>query len=217
MKNALIVEDHEDTRTWLTQVLQEAYPGASIAQAATLRQGMTLSEEESFNLALVDISLPDGSGIELLSHLSQVAPETYLVVTTIFDDDKHLFAALQAGAQGYLLKDQPRRRLVEQLSAVVRGEPPLSPGIARRILRFFTQQQAGGRGPVAVPPVKLTARETDVLTLLAKGLNRNEIAETLGITGNTAAGYIKVIYQKLNVTGRAEAALQAARMGLVGD
>ncbi|MGM0594892.1 MAG: response regulator [Pseudomonadota bacterium] len=216
MKNALIVEDHEDTREWLSGLLDEAFPGIAIGQAATLKQGVALSDTESFNLALVDISLPDGSGIALLERLSRSAPETYLIVTTIFDDDKHLFAALQAGAQGYLLKDQPRQRIIAQLAAVMRGEPPLSPGIARRILRFFTQQQAEGTPTAVEEGVRLTARETDVLRLLAKGCNRNEIATALGISSNTAAGYIKTIYQKLNVSGRAEAALEAARMGLVG-
>jgi DNA-binding NarL/FixJ family response regulator len=213
VKHALIVEDHEDTRNWLKGILEEAFPGIAVTLASTLEQAASLAASASFNLALVDISLPDGSGISLLEKLNATAPDTYLIVTTIFDDDKHLFAALRAGAQGYLLKDQPRHRLIKQLAGVVHGEPPLSPGVARSILRFFAQQE--GDRANAKSAFNLTARETEVLRLLAKGCNRADIAAALGISSHTAAGYIKTIYRKLNVSGRAEAALEAARLGLV--
>ena len=170
-------------------------------------------EQTRFNLAIVDLNLPDGSGIELLKELNQKNADTYCVVATIYDDDDHLFSALQAGAQGYLLKEQPKVELLKRLQGIINGEPPLSPAIARRVLRHFNQQTPNtNTGTIS----NLSDRETEVLTLLAKGLNRTEIAKLLGITNNTTSGYIKSIYQKLGVSSRAEATLEASRMGLVG-
>ena len=88
---------------------------------------------------MLDISLPDGNWVTLVEWLRRHAPDTYIVMATIFDDDDHLFTALRAGAHGYLLKDQPRERLIEQLGGILRGEPPLSPSIARRMMRHFRQ------------------------------------------------------------------------------
>lgn len=208
MKTALIVEDHDEPRAWLVGLVEQAFPGVTVTEAATLAQARQRINQRSFDLALVDISLPDGSGTALVAELQQQQGSTYAVMATIFDDDRHLFDALQAGAQGYVLKDQPRERLIAQLQGIARGQPPLSPGIARRILRYF-QNQAPADGP------ELTERETEVLNLLARGFNRNDIAKALEITANTAAGYIKAIYRKLDVSGRAEATLEAVRLGLI--
>lgn len=155
--------------------------------------------------------MPDGSGIDLVREISQNSPDTYCVIATIYDDDDHLFAALQAGAQGYLLKEQPKGELLKRLQGILLGEPPLSPAVARRVLRHFQKEVQNN----PKQSTKLSNRETEVLTLIAKGLNRTDIAELLGITSNTAAGYIKTIYQKLNISSRAEATLEASRMGLV--
>lgn len=208
MQSALVVEDHPESRDWLVALVEEAFPGAETVAVGTLARARDRVRDGSFNLALVDISLPDGDGVELVQLLSTESPHTYAVMTTIFDDDQHLFAALEAGANGYLLKDQPRERLLRQLRGVSRGEPPLSPGVARRILRHFRRQ-------ASPPAAALSEREVEVLRLLARGFNRNDIAAALGITANTVAGYVKVIYRKLNVSGRAEAALQAVRLGIV--
>lgn len=216
METILVVEDHEQMRAWLCEVAEKAFPDADVVAFSTLAQARRSLESRRFSLALVDIGLPDGNGIDLIRELAlQVEPECYPVVTTIYDDDQHLFAALEAGAKGYLLKDQPRERLCAQLQGIGRGEPPLSPSVARRILRYFqpaTNARPGGDGP---SETQLTQRETDVLRLLARGLKRQEIADRLGITANTVAGYVKTIYRKLNISGRSEATLQAVRMGLV--
>lgn len=210
MNTALIVEDHPESRAWLSSLLREAFPSVIVSAVGTLAEAHARIAENSFNLAVVDISLPDGNGVTLANTFQASAPDTYVVMATIYDDDEHLFAALQAGAQGYLLKDQPRARLVAQLEGIVRGEPPLSPSIARRVLRHFR------RLPTANPDgPELSAREKEVLCLLARGYTRTDIALALGITANTVAGHVKGIYRKLDVSGRAEAALQAVRLGLV--
>jgi DNA-binding NarL/FixJ family response regulator len=130
-------------------------------------------------------------------------------VTTIFDSDQHLFPALRAGAQGYVLKDQSRPYLVQMLQAIAGGVPPLSPSIARRLLGFFSP-------PAAEPtPEALTPREIEVLTLLSKGLSIAAAADVLKLSRHTVGGYVKEIYRKLGVGTRAEAALEAARRGIV--
>ncbi|HET7371603.1 MAG TPA: response regulator transcription factor [Gammaproteobacteria bacterium] len=209
MQRALLVEDHEQTREWMAETLEQAFPGIEVGATSDLASARETQAELHFNLAVVDINLPDGSGIDLVRELTIAHADIYCIVATIFDDDAHIFAALKAGAHGYLLKDQNADRIVEQLRGIARGEPPLSPAVARRILRHFQAPEDDQ------PEVKLSDREREVLTLVAKSYSRGEIAKLLGISVNTAAGYIKTVYQKLNVSTRAEAALEAVRLGLV--
>lgn len=216
MRSILIVEDHEQMSQWLAEVAHEAFPGARVDSASTLAKARCLVGEEGFALALIDIGLPDGSGIDLVAELvSGPQPDCFPVVTTIYDDDKHLFAALEAGAKGYLLKDQPRDRLLAQLEGISRGEPPLSPSVARRMLSFFQASRPDSPSDPNGDKPALTRRETEVLRLLARGRRRNDIADSLGITANTVAGYVKTIYRKLNISGRAEAAVRAVNLGLI--
>ncbi|MDH5232173.1 MAG: response regulator transcription factor [Gammaproteobacteria bacterium] len=218
MQTALVLEDHNVTRRWLQELLEQAFPEIQVSAVATMANARKAIANNRFNLAIIDINLPDGSGIDFIKEIHQQNNETYCVVATIYDDDDHLFSALQAGAQGYLLKEQAQSELLKRLQGIVNGEPPLSPAIARRVLRHFSQmaKQTSTSNPSEKIEVhNLTERETEVLTLLAKGLNRTEIGNLLGITSNTTAGYIKNIYQKLDVCSRAEATLQASRLGLV--
>ncbi|MDF1581411.1 MAG: response regulator transcription factor [Desulfuromonadales bacterium] len=210
MKSVLIVEDHDDTRTWWRKHISEAFPEAQAQTAATLEEAREHLKNGRFALALVDINLPDGSGIDLVRELTVAHAETYCVITTIFDDDTHIFSALQAGAKGYLIKEQPLDQQIEQLRAVILGQPPLSPGIARRILAHFSRQMQHLQDTEA-----LTPRENDVLQLIAKGFSRPEVARLLGLTTNTVASYTKIIYQKLNVSSRAEAVYEGLRLGLI--
>ena len=116
-----------------------------------------------------------------------------------------------AGAQGYLLKEQPREQFVAGLQGILRGEPPLSPAIARRMITHFNSTGLAASGG----DVALTARETEVLRLVAKGLTRGEIADQLALSRHTVVDYIKSLYRKLNVSSSAEAAVEATRRGLV--
>ena len=158
------------------------------------------------------------------------------IVTTLYSDDDHLFPALQCGADGYLLKEDRFEVLVEELQKIVRGQPPLSPAIARRLLTHF--RQGNGIGDSGAPdsgfmpvttfttskPVhiekqldheRLTPRESEVLTYLSKGFTIKEIASLMGIKWFTVNDHIKSIYKKLNVSSRAEAAVLASKQGLV--
>lgn len=207
MKHALIVEDLPDTQVWLGRLVEQAFPDASVTIADCVETARSVLRSKSFDLALVDLGLPDGDGVEIIAALSVLKTPPVIVVTTIYDDDRHLFPALQAGAHGYLLKEQALELLTRQLCGILEGHPPLSPAIARRLLGFFKGPQPSGE--------TLNNRERETLGLLAKGLKVSDLAATMGITRHTASDYVKSIYRKLNISSRAQAALHAARMGLI--
>ena len=241
----LILEDNPVARSFLCRVVRESFSDSiTITEAGDLETARAriqvaggasgMHGVDPFKLILVDLELPDGNGMELLNELTQY-PATK-IVTTLYSDDDHLFPALQCGADGYLLKEDRFEVLVEELQKIVRGQPPLSPAIARRLLTHFRQgQRAGGRAlesgfsmptdfvttsaPVPIEKVpdheRLTPRESEVLTYLSKGFTIKEIASLMGIKWFTVNDHIKSIYKKLNVSSRAEAAVLATKQGLV--
>lgn len=212
MNTGLIVEDLPENRSWLTQTLVQGFPGIAVHCAATLAEGRDwLLNAPPPDLALIDLGLPDGSGIELIELLNRRAPQTVCVVATIYDDDAHLFPALRAGAQGYILKDRGYDEAARLLQGISAGQPPLSPGIARKILASFQVAR-----PAAAPELSaLTPRETEVLCLISKGMTLTETAKLLALSRHTVDGYVKEIYRKLNVSSRAEAAVTAHNLGLL--
>jgi len=238
----LIVEDNPVARSFLSRVVRESFSDAlMVSEAGDLESARRQVEpsqssaSEPFKLILVDLELPDGNGMELLAELGQY-PATK-IVTTLYSDDDHLFPALQCGADGYLLKEDRFEVLVEELQKIVRGQPPLSPAIARRLLTHFRHGPPGpgvpNSGPIPLvsglqtsrPVVsgrgapldheRLTPRESEVLTYLSKGFTIKEIANLMGIKWFTVNDHIKSIYKKLNVSSRAEAAVLASKQGLV--
>ena len=216
MTNILLLEDLREIRAWLASLVMQVFPDAHIAEAARVHEALGLVSAIKFDLALVDLGLPDGSGVDVVAALREHQPETQSVVVTIHDDDEHLFPALQAGAFGYILKEQARELIIEQLHRISQGEPPLSPSIARRVMAYFTAKAKPQPASVAMPIVALTDRETEVLLRVAKGYTLPEIGQQLTLSRHTIADYVKQIYRKLNVSSRAEAALEAQRMGLFG-
>jgi DNA-binding NarL/FixJ family response regulator len=217
MTNILLLEDLPEIRAWLSSLVLQVFPGAQIAEAARVHDALGLVSAIRFDLALVDLGLPDGSGVDVVAALREHQPETQSVVVTIHDDDEHLFPALQAGAFGYILKEQARELIIEQLHRISQGEPPLSPSIARRVMAYFAaKSKPQPASPNAMPTVSLTERETEVLLRVAKGYTLPEIGQQLTLSRHTIADYVKQIYRKLNVSSRAEAALEAQRMGLFG-
>jgi DNA-binding NarL/FixJ family response regulator len=209
MKQAIILEDVADTMEMLIQVANTAFPSIECQPVSCIADAHAALTQYTPDLALIDLALPDGSGLEIIERLSLDYPQCYIVVITIFDDALHLFPALQAGAQGYLLKEQPPEMLVRQLKNITNGEPPLSPVIARQLLKHFKR-----------PPEnhhidsQLTPREVEILTLLARATRVVEIADKLGISHHTVGDHIKNIYRKLKVSSRAEVILRARELGL---
>jgi DNA-binding NarL/FixJ family response regulator len=217
MTNILLLEDLPEIRTWLRSLVLQVFPGAQVSEAARVHDALELVTAVKFDLALVDLGLPDGSGVDVVTKLRDLQPEAQSVVVTIHDDDEHLFPALQAGAFGYILKEQARELITEQLQRISQGEPPLSPSIARRVMAYFTEKSKPARAHNdLLPNVSLTERESEVLLRVAKGYTLPEIGVQLGLSRHTIADYVKQIYRKLNVSSRAEAALEAQRLGLFG-
>lgn len=211
MTRVLIVEDLSETRRWLAGIVTTAFPGCEIHEAASMRAGIGQVAARDFDVALIDLGLPDGSGLDVLRNLRLLRPQTICVVTTVMGDDASIVGALSAGAQGYLLKEQPQDLLTRQLRQTAEGIPALSPSVARRIMEHFRRT-----GPAA-PDDDLTAREREVLGLIGRGLRNGEVAAQLSIAETTVAGYIKSIYRKLGISSRAEASWHAARLGLSDD
>lgn len=216
MKQILLLEDLPEIRTWLKALALQVFPQARISECARVSDALSMVGAMRFDVALIDLGLPDGSGVDVVAALRESQPEAQSVVVTIHDDDDHLFPALQAGAFGYLLKEQAREQLAEQLQRIAQGEPPLSPSIARRVIQYFTSQarQQPAASSHDLPHVQLTERESEVLLRVAKGFTLPEIGQQLGLSRHTIADYVKQIYRKLNVSSRAEAALEAQRLGL---
>ncbi len=214
MDHILLLEDIPEIRAWLKVLIKQVFANAEITECSRVQDALVQVTTKRFTLALLDLGLPDGSGVDVIAALREKQPEVQSVIVTIHDDDEHLFPALQAGAFGYLLKEQSRELLVEQLQRMSQGEPPLSPSIARKVIAYFTSK---ARPPaVLLHEVSLTDRETEVLLRVAKGFTLPEIGVQLGLSRHTIADYVKQIYRKLNVSSRAEAALEAQRLGLFG-
>lgn len=216
MKNILLLEDLPEIRAWLRKLVLQVFPDSQIAESARVADALALVTAVKFDLALVDLGLPDGSGVDVVTKLRDVQPDVQSVVVTIHDDDEHLFPALQAGAFGYILKEQARELITEQLQRISQGEPPLSPSIARRVMAHFSSAKAKPQPNTQLINVSLTDRESEVLLRVAKGYTLPEIGVQLGLSRHTIADYVKQIYRKLNVSSRAEAALEAQRLGLFG-
>lgn len=216
----LLVEDQSKTRQWLTAILHKAFPEKDVlacdslsdafAHLPALREG-----NQRLWLAVIDINLPDGSGIELVREVAAGWPDTLAVVATMYDDDAHLMEAIGAGAKGYLLKGDEADVLVGYLRRLTAGEPAMSPSIAHRILAHF-REMAEQKLPAT--PLRhqqaLSPRETEVLSLLGKGFTVAETAQRLELSPQTVATYVRTIYSKLSISNRAQATLEARRRGL---
>ena len=214
MTNILLLEDIAEAAAWLKVQAAEVFPDAVFHDASRVNGALAIIAKVQLDVALIDLGLPDGSGVDVVAALREAQPKAQAVVVTIHDDDDHLFPALQAGAFGYVLKDQPEAVIVDQFRRMSQGEPPLSPSIARRVISYFAAQTQPHERPQNLPHVSLTDRENEVLLRVAKGYTLPEIGVQLGLSRHTIADYVKQIYRKLNVSSRAEAALEAQRLGL---
>ena len=214
-KDCLVVEDHPDVRAWLCACVSSMFPTYRVQGCASLAEAYLALQrlhdpEGLLSLVLVDLGLPDGSGIDFIRQISAQCPDATCVVVTVYEDDAHVYESLAAGAQGYLLKSESREVLERSLARIVAGEPPLSPSIARRIMAYFRQSEARNDRQVS-----LTPREVEVLACLGRGMRVRDVAQELNISSHTVGDHVKALYRKLSISTRAEAALEAMRRGLI--
>lgn len=202
VERILVVEDDPATLHWLLAELS-AVPGVQAAGCASVAEARRWLQQQAPHIVLTDLGLPDGSGIEVIGAALRLHPQCEVLVISIFGDDTHVVAAIEAGASGYLLKDSSLEQLGDQLQHLRDGGSPLSPQIARTLIRRQRQQPL--QDDAAEPSAALTERELEVLTFIAKGFSYQEGATMLGVSTNTVRTHVKRIYQKLAVNSRTEA------------
>ena len=213
----IIVEDEPEFRRRFAQIV-ESEPSMRLAGvASTRREAQTLLEKEPFDVLLIDLGLPDGNGIDLIKQVSQTRPEADIMVVTVFGDEQHVVSSIEAGATGYILKDSTPADVISCIRLLRAGGSPVSPVVARSVLRAIRNRMAAEPATRAPQPESnpLSTRETEILQLLAKGMSFNEIGEILGISPHTVTAHIKKIYRKLAVHSRGEAVYEATQMGLL--
>lgn len=195
-----IVEDDEPTRRLLADVVRSAPDLELLSDYGETSQALELLPRDKPDVVLMDINLTGSTGVECVRHLKPLMPGTQFLMFTVYEDSDHIFAALAAGATGYLLKDASRADLLAAIQQIAAGGSPMSSSIARRVVSSFAEV------PKSAPGVdELSPREQSVLLLLTKGYLYKEIAEQLGISGPTVNTYIRRIYEKLQVHSRSQA------------
>lgn len=212
----VLVEDDVFFQDALRSAIQAASDMALLDVASTRAQGMRMLEKRHPDVLLVDLGLPDGSGVDVIRAAREMHPACNIMVCTTFGDEVHVMQSLEAGATGYLLKDSDPERMVAEIRSLHAGGSPISPLIARQILTRFRQDQ-NARPSVAPPsPDKqLSARESEVLGLVTKGFTADEIAELMQVSRHTVLTYIRRVYAKLQVNSKAEAIYEAHKLGLL--
>jgi DNA-binding NarL/FixJ family response regulator len=213
----IIVEDEPEFRRRFAQIVESEPSMRLTGVASTRREAQALVEKEHFDVLLIDLGLPDGNGIDLIKQVSQSRPEADIMVVTVFGDEQHVVSSIEAGATGYILKDSTPADVISCIRLLRAGGSPVSPVVARSVLRAIRNRMAAEPAARAPQPESnpLSARETEILQLLAKGMSFNEIGEILGISPHTVTAHIKKIYRKLAVHSRGEAVYEATQMGLL--
>lgn len=209
----LIADDHALFRDGLRSLI-EAHGSEVVAEARDGAQAVRLALEHRPDVVLMDLAMPRGGGLEAIRRLSAEAPELPVLVLTASEDDSDLYEAIRAGAQGYLLKDLETRRFFELVEGAVRGDPAITPALARKLLDEFARSRP--RPPRGHAPEDLTQRERDVLEWMVRGVTSNrELSHRMGVKENTVKFHVRNILDKLHLHNRAEAVAYALRHEIV--
>jgi DNA-binding NarL/FixJ family response regulator len=209
----LIAEDEGILLTTLAELLAREPDLEIVATCPNGREALIDALAHRPHVILTDLRMPRMDGIELTRQVKEKLPESAVVALTALDDDEHLFAAMKAGAIGYVLKDTSLPQIVQAIKAARAGEGFLSPGLVARVIREFARTDRMIRGQKQIF-AQLTRREAEVLELLAAGLPNRQIAERLHLSDKTVRNHVSAILSKLHANDRTEAALIAARHGL---
>jgi DNA-binding NarL/FixJ family response regulator len=207
MLKILIADDHQIVRRGLRMTIDAEKDMKVLDEAVDGSQVLKLIKKYRPDVVLMDLQMPNVDGVDALKGIRPEFPELPILILTSFGDDAHIYAALRAGASGFLLKEMGGDELVEAIRGAAKGRPQLHPEIAKRLM---------ARAPMPEDPFeKLTERERDLLKLLARGMSNKEIALQLTLTEMTVKGYVSDVLMKLGVSDRTQAALMAVRFGLV--
>jgi DNA-binding NarL/FixJ family response regulator len=201
----MIVDDHEVVREGLRALLDRREGMTVVAEAGTVAQAIERATQEKPAVVIMDVRLPDGSGVEACREIRSVLPETRMIMLTSYADDEAIIASIMAGASAYLLKQTRGQQLVDAILSVARGESLLDPEVTRRVL-----EQVRGTGIKKDEP-KLTENEQKILLLIAEGKTNREIAAEVFLSDKTVKNYVSSILSKLNLKRRSEAAAYIAR------
>lgn len=207
----LIADDHPLFRYGLRTLLQAESLFEVVGEATTGEEAVALAASLLPDVILMDLTMPELNGIEATRRIVQVAPQSKILVLTMFDDDDSVLAAMRAGARGYILKGAEGDETIRAIQAVSSGEAIFGPAIARRLMHYFSEPLA-----VAAPPAfpQLTEREREILALIGHGYTNSAIAQRLVLSPKTVRNHVSVIFGKLQVAGRAEAIALARDAGL---
>ncbi len=208
----LLADDHAMVRRGIRQFLEEAGDIKVVAEAGDGAEAVRLVEASRPDVVVLDIRMPETTGVDATRQIKERFPKVRVLILTAYDDDPYVFALLQAGADGYILKTADSDELIRAVRTVYRGESALSPKIATKVVR----QAMSGRPEGAIKQVEtLTDRELDVLRLAAQGLTNRQIGRELDISHRTVQGHLASIYGKLNANSRTEAVTEALRRGWI--
>jgi DNA-binding NarL/FixJ family response regulator len=205
----LLADDHPVFRDGLRALLSAAAGAEIVAEAATGTETVAAALEQQPDLVIMDLHMPELNGIEATRRIMQASPHIGVLVLTMVDDDDAVFAAMRAGARGYVLKGSDQAEILHAVHAVAAGEAVFGPAIARRLIDYFS---ASRRGTPAFP--ELTPRESDVLDLLARADSNAQIARSLGLSDKTVRNHVSNIFNKLQVVDRAQAIVKARAAGI---
>ncbi len=212
----LLVEDDAPVRKRLAQIISDWPEGRLAGACATLGEALKEISSQTIDLLITDLRLPDGNGIEAIRTLRKDQPKAEAMVISVLGDQQTVFRAIESGATGFLLKDAESFNLIESVKELMAGGSPVSPAIARTIIkRAFPEKPEDTKKKARHPVKMLTKREMEILQGVAKGLTNAELSEMHGISYNTVPVHIRNIYRKLETHNRSEAVYEAVRMGLI--
>jgi DNA-binding NarL/FixJ family response regulator len=211
----LIADDHPSFRASLRALLSQADGLVVVGEASSGPAAVTQVETLQPDVVLMDLAMPGGDGIEATRRIADAAPHVAVLVLTMSDDDDSVFAAVQAGARGYVLKGAQRAELVRAIRAVAAGDAIFGPAVARRLVAYFARPPRPNTDPAAFP--ELTEREREILELIAQGRSNAAITARLVLSPKTVRNHVSNIFSKLQVRDRSEAIVRAREAGMGGE
>jgi DNA-binding NarL/FixJ family response regulator len=210
MIRIVVADDHPVVRDGLRALFASLPATELVAEAATGQEAVRAAVTHRPDVLVMDLRMPDLDGIAATAEITRVAPEVAVLVLTMFEDDESVFAAMRAGARGYLVKGASQEEISRAIDTIANGGAVFGPGVARRVLSYF----AGPPRSAEQPFPELSPREREVLDLIAAGLNNAAIAQRLDLAAKTVGNHISTIFAKLQVATRAQAIVRARDAGL---